>query len=186
MANDISAEHINNIDYLAFISYRHTDNRENDRKWASWLHTQLETYEVPADLIGTINSRGETIPERIYPIFRDELSLSADFSLNESISRSLNCSRFMIVLCSPGAVESRYVNEEIVRFKKIGRSDHIIAVIIDGEPNSSSDQTKIDKGFKECFPEALRYELDENVLVSIIFLIHQELSISRTKTEQLC
>lgn len=162
MTNNASSEFCGEDYYLAFISYRHTDNHENDRKWASWLHSQLEAYEIPVDLIDTTNSRGETISERIYPIFRDELSLPADASLKDSISRSLDRSRFLIVLCSPRAVESRYVNEEIIRFKKFGRSNRIIAVIIDGEPNSSTDQTKIAKGHKECFPEALRYELDES------------------------
>lgn len=148
--------------YLAFISYRHADNRENDREWASWLHTQLEAYEVPADLIGTSNIRNDTIPERIYPIFRDELSLSADANLEKSIVRALENSHFLVVLCSPRAVESRYVNDEILYFKKIGRSNRIIAVILDGEPNSSLNDTKIKEGMQECFPEALRYELDEN------------------------
>ena len=34
-------------DYLAFISYRHADNAEEDRQWATWLHQQLEIYDVP-------------------------------------------------------------------------------------------------------------------------------------------
>lgn len=63
-------------DYLAFISYRHADNTEEDRQWATWLHAQLEAYEIPAELIGTTNLRGEAIPERIYPVFRDEVSLA--------------------------------------------------------------------------------------------------------------
>jgi hypothetical protein len=28
-------------EYLAFISYRHADNTEEDRQWATWLHQQL-------------------------------------------------------------------------------------------------------------------------------------------------
>ena len=152
MMVNVAEEGRGDDDYLAFISYRHADNREGDRNWATWLHSQLEAYEVPAELISVTNSRGESISDRIYPIFRDELSLPADASLADSIARALECSRFMIVLCSPRAVESRYVNEEIIRFKKIGRGNRIIAAIIDGEPNSA----------EECFPEALRYELDDN------------------------
>ena len=72
-------------EYWCFISYRHADNHEQDRNWASWLHQEIERFEVPADLVGTKNKRGDTIPERIYPVFRDEESLPADADLASSI-----------------------------------------------------------------------------------------------------
>jgi hypothetical protein len=68
--------------YWCFISYRHADDNEQDREWASWLHQEIERYEVPAELVGTRNKRGDVIPERIYPVFRDEVSLSADADRN--------------------------------------------------------------------------------------------------------
>jgi len=158
-----SSKIINNEDnYFAFISYSHTNNRDDDRKWASWLHSQLETYEIPAELIKTNNSTGEEIPESIYPIFRDELSLPADASLKDSISHALNSSRYLIVLCSPQAVASRYVNEEILHFKRNGGSTRIIAAIIEGEPLNSSDPAESKSNIAECFPESLRFEIDEN------------------------
>ncbi len=52
-------------EYLAFISYRHADNKQQGRQWATWLHQALETYEVPANLVGKTNSCGEVIPEHI-------------------------------------------------------------------------------------------------------------------------
>ena len=58
-------------DYWCFISYRHADNKAQDRDWASWLHREIERYEIPAELAGTQNLRGQEIPERIYPVFRD-------------------------------------------------------------------------------------------------------------------
>jgi len=64
--------------YMAFISYRHADNTAEDQQWATWLHHQLEVYDIPHALIGTRNLRGEVIPERIYPVFRDEVSLPCD------------------------------------------------------------------------------------------------------------
>ena len=76
--------------YFAFISYRHADNTDEDRQWATWLHQQLEVYDVPAELIGTTNSRGEVIPERIYPVFRDEVSLPADADLSVAITQALD------------------------------------------------------------------------------------------------
>ena len=150
-------------EYLAFISYRHADNTEEDRQWATWLHQQLEVYDVPDDLIGTINQRGEKIPERIYPVFRDEVSLSADADLSTAITKALDKSRYLIVLCSPRAVQSRYVNEEILHFKRSGKEDRIMAALILGEPNASIDPSKTqDPEYAhtlECFPPALQYDL---------------------------
>ncbi len=153
-------------DYLAFISYRHADNTEEDRQWATWLHQQLEVYDIPADLIGATNLRGELIPERIYPVFRDEISLPADADLSNAVTLALDRSRFLIILCSPRAVQSHYVNQEILHFKQSGKEERIIAAMIFGEPNASIDEAKQDNPedvrTQECFPEALQYELDSD------------------------
>ena len=34
--------------YAVFLSYRHADNKEQGRQWATWLHQSLEGYEIPA------------------------------------------------------------------------------------------------------------------------------------------
>jgi len=152
--------------YLAFISYRHADNTEEDRQWATWLHQQLEVYDIPADLIGSTNQRGEIIPERIYPVFRDEISLPADSNLASAITTALDNSNFLIVLCSPRSVQSQYVNDEILYFKQIGKKDRIMAALLLGEPNASIDDAKEedpeDVRTLECFPKALQYHLKEN------------------------
>src|ERR1700761_7804894 len=127
------------IPYWCFISYRHADNREPGRQWASWLHHAIETYEVPHDLVGTKNDRGDIIPERIFPVFRDEEDLPADADLANPICRALDRSRFLVVLCSPRAVASTYVDDEIRYFKQIGRADRILAALLEGEPNASRD-----------------------------------------------
>ena len=54
------------------------------------------------------------------------------------------------MLCSPNAAQSHYVNEEIRRFKALGRADNVIPVIVDGEPGDAA---------RECFPPALRFKL---------------------------
>jgi MTH538 TIR-like domain (DUF1863) len=100
-------------EYVVFISYRHHDNKEPGREWASWLHRALETYEVPSDLVGTPNLRGEPIPASLYPVFRDEEELPADADLTATIRAALRNSRLMVVLCSPRAAKSRFVREEI-------------------------------------------------------------------------
>jgi len=144
--------------YWCFISYRHADNQDIGRMWASWLHQKLENYEVPADLVGQSNGRGDTIPERIFPVFRDEDELPANADLASPIYTALDHSKLLLVLCSPRARQSLYVNNEILYFKKIGKSDRILAALIDGVPNSSwnhGDETR------ECFPQALMHPVDE-------------------------
>ena len=154
----------NNKKYYAFISYRHSDNKIPGRQWASWLHHAIETYQVPEELVGTKNSAGDVIPSRIFPIFRDEEELPTDADLGRAIVNALDSSRLLIVLCSPRAVSSTYVADEIHHFKQQGHSDRIIAAMIDGEPNASWDQGKQKLGYKEedeCFPIPLQFEYDE-------------------------
>lgn len=145
--------------FWCFISYRHADNVEPGRQWASWLHHAIETYEVPGDLVGTTNERGDTIPQRIYPVFRDEEELPVDADLASPIFRALDNSKFLLVICSPRAVESHYVAQEIRYFKQLGREDRVLAAMIDGIPNASHDPTKTTSAL-ECFPEPLRHRVD--------------------------
>ena len=153
--------------YLAFISYRHADNKEPGRQWATWLHQALESYEVPDDLVGTTNERGNIIPERLFPIFRDEDELPAHSDLASAITRALDETSVLVVLCSPAAAASQYVCEEIDYFKKLGNSSQIIAAILYGEPNTSLDEAKQRDGFiveDECFPKPLQFQYDEQAM----------------------
>ena len=136
--------------YRAFISYSHRDSN-----WASWLHGALERYRAPKPLIGTVTARGE-VPRRLTPIFRDREELPTATDLGTLINASLAASACVIVICSPAAAASKWVNEEILTFKRLGREDQIFCLIVAGEPNASelpgSEQ-------QECFPLALRYRL---------------------------
>lgn len=141
--------------YWAFLSYSHTD-----RQWGDWLHKALETYRVPRRLIGK-ESRDGKIPPRVFPVFRDREELPVSSDLGSNIEEALGESRYLIVICSPRSAQSRWVGEEIKTYKKLGREDRILALIVDGEPNASDGKA----GFKpeeECFHEALRYRWSEN------------------------
>jgi tetratricopeptide (TPR) repeat protein len=141
---------VNSSHYRAFLSYSHSDG-----KWAAWLHRSLESYRPPRRLIGVVTDRGP-VPKRLAPIFRDREELPTATDLGAAIGEALRQSACQIVICSPRAARSRWVNEEIIDFKRLGREDHIFCLIIDGEPNASDDPRLADK---ECFPPALRYRL---------------------------
>ncbi len=144
------------LTYAAFISYSHADNREEGRKWADWLHHELETYEVPADLVGKPNRAGKPIPAQIFPVFQDEKELSASSNLSTALTTALDASAFLIYLSSPQSARSVYVCQELRYFKQTGKSDRIIALILAGEPEYGSETSA-----QQCFPEVLRYRVDD-------------------------
>ena len=120
--------------FVAFVSYRHT---HADQQWAKWLHSNLENYRVPKRLVAS------GIPDRVGRVFRDEEELPASADLSQRINEALAAASFLIVVCSPRTPESRWVNEEVMRFQALGRADRLLALLIEGEPDQS-------------FPPALR------------------------------
>lgn len=138
--------------YRAFLSYSH-----RDAAIADWFFRKLEAYRTPRALVGTA-SRDGTVPARLAPLFRDREELPTASNLGAVIQDALEQSHYLVVLCSPHSAASRYVNEEILSYKRMGRSDHILAIIIAGEPNASEATSGFDPD-QECFPPALRYAL---------------------------
>jgi tetratricopeptide (TPR) repeat protein len=130
--------------YRAFISYSHADT-----KWANWLHGRLESFRIDRDLIGRKTPMG-LIPKTLRPIFRDRDDFTAGHSLSEQTLAALDASAALIVLGSPDAAKSRYVNEEVRLFKQRHPNRPIIPVIVDGKPGDPAS---------ECFPPALKFEV---------------------------
>ncbi len=124
--------------YKAFISYSHADSAH-----ASWLQRALERYRTPKAL----RRARPDLPDRLYPIFRDTDELASSTDLSESIRRAMDDSDALIVICSPTARASRWVNEEIRRFRAIGRGDRIFCLIVAGSPDPASTDC--------AFPDAL-------------------------------
>jgi hypothetical protein len=101
---------VQTIKYRAFLSYSH-----RDKAMGEWLHRALERYSIDKDLIGKETPAGR-IPKTLRPIFRDREDFAAGHSLTEQTLAALEASQFLIVICSPSAALSKYVNEEIRRF----------------------------------------------------------------------
>ncbi len=136
--------------YRAFISYSH-----RDQKIARWLHGALEAYRVPQRLLGKETSTG-TIAKRLGAIFRDRDELPVASDLSGKINEALAATQFLIVLCSTASAQSKWVNQEVINFKRIKGEDSIIAVIVDGEPHAS---TMPGREAEECFVPALRFRV---------------------------
>ena len=138
--------------FCAFVSYSHADERH-----AQWLQKALERWRVPRHLVGG-EARFGPIPERLGKVFLDRDELPSASSLSDEIQAALAASETLIVICSPAAARSRWVNEEIRSFKALGKAHRVLAVIVDGEPWASDGADRADE---ECFPEALRHAVDD-------------------------
>lgn len=138
--------------YWAFLSYSH-----HDKAVAKRLQRQLETYRVPARLVGRETSQGP-VPARVAPVFRDRDELHAGADLKASVQDALSRSRWLIVVCTPDAARSPWVNREIIEFKRLRGERHVLALIARGEPFASDMPGR---EAEECFPPALRRALNE-------------------------
>jgi tetratricopeptide (TPR) repeat protein len=143
--------------FRAFISYSHADASR-----ASWLHRAVESYRVPSRLVGKVTEIGP-VPRRLVPIFKDREELPAAGDLSREIEQALLASEFLIVIASPSAAASRWVNEEIRLFKQHRGEDRVLVVIAAGEPGAGVTP---DEAEAECFPEALRLRVRADGTIS--------------------
>ena len=114
--------------YDAFISYRHS---ELDMEIAKKVHSGLETYRIPAAV------RQKTGKKKMGRVFRDQEELPIGSDLDDNISGALRESQYLIVICSPRTPESYWVCKEIESFIEMHDRNHILAVLIEGEPDES-------------------------------------------------
>jgi len=165
----------NEFKYLAFLCYSHEDNHEKRADsqaasrlcWGDWLHDALKAFAIPAEFVGQVNSRGEIIPERIEPIFREVPEVPDDASLSADIQKALEQSNCLIVVCSPRSAKSLQVNEAVRYFKQLGRGKHILPIVIAGEPNASTGSKPGISPDEECFVPAMRHPVQPDGTLDI-------------------
>lgn len=126
-------------EYFAFISYK-----REDENWAKWLRNRLEHYKIPKSFL----KYNKKFPRSLRPIFTDVNDLVAG-NLSEMLYDPLINSKYLIVICSPRAAQSAWVNKEVEIFIEQGRHEKIIPFIVEGMPFSKNPND-------ECFPPALR------------------------------
>jgi len=136
--------------YRAFISYSRRDS-----KFANWLHKEIEQYTIPNKL----KIKYPHLSHKVGKIFKDTEDLTAHSSLSDALKETLENSEYLIVLCSTSSAQAHWVNEEIKYFKSLEQGKNIIPIIIEGEPNATTN-SKLDNKF-EAYPEALRFTINE-------------------------
>ena len=113
------------LHYDAFISYRHTPR---DIEVAKKIQTSLERFRVPAAIKDKYHFEG------FKRIFRDQEELVINSNLAKEIEEAINASDYLIVICSPHYMESKWCLLEIETFLKNHDRDHVLCVLSEGEP----------------------------------------------------
>ncbi|PKB14447.1 TIR-like protein DUF1863 [Novosphingobium kunmingense] len=127
--------------YQAFISYSHADDR-----FATWLHRRIERFVVPA---------ADSVPaKRLAPVFLDRAELAAGADLSAQVKDALEQSAALIVVCSPAAVLSRWVAQEIALFRDRHPERPVLAALIDGDPGEAFPAPLLQHGGRDFEPLA--------------------------------
>ncbi len=163
------------VKYDAFISYRHS---ELDSYVAQTLHKQLENFKLPknvarhkivqakcGDLADTAVDEwqaGPHVPEtddtasmtgtvksRISRVFRDREELPLVTNLADPITEALQNSEYLVVICSPRLPESMWCRKEIETFIGMHDREHVLAVLVEGEPDVSFPEELLYREVKE-------------------------------------
>jgi hypothetical protein len=128
----------------AFVSYS-----RKDKPLAVLLERRRRRYTPPSGL---------PVPKRRLNIFRDE----EDFTGTEyyqAVGRHLQGSRKLIIICSPNARASSFVNDEIQRFTQVHPAEDLIPVLIAGSPETTSAADDADMAFPAALCEHLELPL---------------------------
>ena len=123
--------------YDIFISYKH---EKLDKAVAAKLQKKLENYKIPKEI------KVKTGKEKIQRVFRDEEELSISSDLGREIEDQLKQSEYLLLVCSKKTKESPWVLREIETFLKYRDVDHILPVLVDGEPEESFPEILLQYG----------------------------------------
>ena len=121
----------------AFISYS-----RKDILFASGLEKTLEAYRPP---------KGISAQSRNLIIFRDVEDFTG-VEYHQSLKEHLENSAKLIVLCSPHARQSPYVNDEIERYAQYRGANNIIPILVSGLANNEAGPGQENQ---MAFPDAL-------------------------------
>jgi tetratricopeptide (TPR) repeat protein len=125
--------------YDAFISYSHA----RDKPVAAALQSVVQTLGKP------------WYRRRALRVFRDDTSLSATPELWPSIEQALGNSRFLILLASPEAAASTWVDREIAHWIERNGIGTLLIAVTDGEPAWDAAAGDFARGPKSPLPPSL-------------------------------
>jgi hypothetical protein len=129
----------NNV-FDAFISYSH-----EDVKLAEKISRRIRTYRPP---------RALKLPARKLLVFRDVERLTTTPDLSGALIEKIDASKQLILLASPSAAKSDYVEKELKEFIARRGKDRLLLVLCSGDPENS-------------FPPTVRKLLEEPLYIDL-------------------
>ena len=126
--------------YDAFISYSHA----GDADLAASLQSSLQRFARP------------WYKTQALRVFRDKTGLSANPALWNSIVSALEQSEYLLLLASPQAAASKWVNQEVAWFLKNRTPERVLIVITGGTVAWSADAAEFDWAQTTALPKALQ------------------------------
>ena len=127
--------------YRAFISYSSADRTTGEA-----FHAAIERFRVPKPLRGRQTARGP-VSKSLAPVFRDRSDADASQNLSALLLDALAASEALIVLCSPLAAQSKWVNREISEFKRLRPGAPVLPVIVAGRSGRYDPALRPDGAF---------------------------------------
>ena len=134
--------------YKAFVSYSHAA----DSQLAAALQSSLQQFAKPWYRL------------RAMRLFRDATSLAANPALWSSIERALNASEYFILLASPAAAASPWVQREVEHWLAARSADRLLLVLTDGDVHWSTEGRDFDRARTSALPRSLEGAFSEEPL----------------------
>ena len=126
------------MEYDAFLSYAHRDQ------------------EVASAIQRSLHRIGRRVGQlRALRVFRDTTNLEANPDLWAKITDALNASRYLIVVLSPQAAASHWVNEEVSYWLEHCRREHLMFVLAEGHLEWDQLGVRFDSGHSDAAPPVL-------------------------------
>ena len=127
------------IGYAAFVSYSHAV----DGKLAPAIQRGLERLTRP------------WWGRRALRVFRDDTGLAVTPELWGAITAALDQSGHLILLASPAAAQSSWVDREIEHWKRANPASRVLIVVTDGELGWDADRNDFDPVHSTALPPSL-------------------------------
>lgn len=148
---------------------------------AKKLHTAIETYHIPTAIQKRFGRK------RVGKVFRDaeELPLSSD--LGADIEKALDGSEWFIAVCSPEYQKSKWCMRELEYFVEHHGLEHVLAVIVNGEPEGSFLEILCygrDKEGKRVRIEPLAADVRESTFLCVMVSVKPMSSVHNARMHQ--
>jgi MTH538 TIR-like domain (DUF1863) len=131
--------------YDVYVAYSHAA----DRTLADLVVRGLQTFAKPWHR------------RRTFRVFRDATALAASPSLWSALEQALLSSRYLVVLLSPQAAASQWIDREVAAFLRQNDTDRILLVLTGGELVWDTDARRFDPHRSTALPSQLHGVFDE-------------------------